>query len=153
MERYVRKYGDAVFINELLKNSEQHISTMQQFNASVYESLTKVVDSAEGYLKGEGRRLAEVVERLSTRVPEMEELGLREIRERLETLLRESEIVIEKLRARLEDVKEGRAAHLTLDELFDSVKELNDLWDTAMRLVNFYKRLYSDLSPLFLITA
>ncbi|AAL64886.1 hypothetical protein [Pyrobaculum aerophilum] len=153
MERYVRKYGDAVFINELLKNSEQHISTMQQFNASVYETLTKVVDSAEGYLKGEGRRLAEVVERLSTRVPEMEELGLREIRERLETLLRESEIVIEKLRARLEDVKEGRAAHLTLDELFDSVKELNDLWDTAMRLVNFYKRLYSDLSPLFLITA
>ena len=152
MERYVRKYGDAVFINELLKNSEQHISTMQQFNASVYETLTKVVDSAEGYLKGEGRRLAEVVERLSTRVPEMEELGLREIRERLETLLRESEIVIEKLRARLEDVKEGRAAHLTLDELFDSVKELNDLWDTAMRLVNFYKRLYSDLSPLFLIT-
>jgi len=153
VERYVRKYGDAVFINELLKNSEQHISTMQQFNASVYETLTKVVDSAEGYLKGEGRRLAEVVERLSTRVPEMEELGLREIRERLETLLRESEIVIEKLRARLEDVKEGRAAHLTLDELFDSVKELNDLWDTAMRLVNFYKRLYSDLSPLFLITA
>ncbi|MEM0484941.1 MAG: hypothetical protein QW434_09640 [Pyrobaculum sp.] len=152
MERYVRKYGDAVFINELLKNSEQHISTMQQFNASVYETLTKVVDSAEGYLKGEDRRLAEVVERLSTRVPEMEELGLREIRERLETLLRESEIVIEKLRARLEDVKEGRAAHLTLDELFDSVKELNDLWDTAMRLVNFYKRLYSDLSPLFLIT-
>jgi len=152
VERYVRKYGDAVFINELLKNSEQHISTMQQFNASVYETLTKVVDSAEGYLKGEGRRLAEVVERLSTRVPEMEELGLREIRERLETLLRESEIVIEKLRARLEDVKEGRAAHLTLDELFDSVKELNDLWDTAMRLVNFYKRLYSDLSPLFLIT-
>lgn len=118
----MRKYGDAVFINELLKNSEQHISTMQQFNASVYETLTKVVDSAEGYLKGEGRRLAEVVERLSTRVPEMEELGLREIRERLETLLRESEIVIEKLRARLEDVKEGRAAHLTLDELCKRIK-------------------------------
>ncbi|WP_258870398.1 hypothetical protein [Pyrobaculum aerophilum] len=92
MKRYVRKYRDAIFINELLKNSEQHISAMQQFNASVYETLTKVVDSAEGYLKGEGRRSAEVVEKLSTRVPEMEELGLREIRERLEALLRESEM-------------------------------------------------------------
>jgi hypothetical protein len=111
------------------------------------------VESAENYIKNEGERLLNVVERLGGRVPEMEHLGLDEIRERLSTILRESEIVIEKLRARLLDVKEGRDIYLTLDEVFDAVRELNNLWDTAAKLVRFYRQLYSDLSPLFLITA
>jgi hypothetical protein len=83
----------------------------------------------------------------------MEQLGLNEIRKRLLTILRESEIIVEKLRARLLDVKEGRDTYLTLDEVFDAIRELNNLWDAAAKLIKFYKQLYSDLSPLFLITA
>ncbi|MCU7787133.1 hypothetical protein ODS41_04235 [Pyrobaculum sp. 3827-6] len=153
MERYIRKYGDAVFIEELVKLSELHTSSRQEFNTTVYEALSKIVESAENYIKNEGERLLNVVERLGGRVPEMEHLGLNEIRERLLTILRESEIIIEKLRARLLDIKEGRDTYLTLDEVFDAVRELNNLWDTAAKLVKFYRQLYSDLSPLFLITA
>jgi hypothetical protein len=83
----------------------------------------------------------------------MEQLGLNEIRKRLLTILRESVIIVEKLRARLLDVKEGRDTYLTLDEVFDAIREPNNLWDAAAKLIKFYKQLYSDLSPLFLITA
>ncbi len=45
--------------------------------------------------------------------------------ERLAAVVRESEVAIEKLRARLDEMREGKATHLTLDEVFDLVKELN----------------------------
>jgi hypothetical protein len=51
------------------------------------------------------------------------------VEERLAAVVRESEVVIEKLRARLDEMREGKATHLTLDEVFDLVKELNELWD------------------------
>jgi hypothetical protein len=60
-------------------------------------------------------------------------------------------VVIEKLRARLDEMREGKAAHLTLDEVFDLVKELNEPWDVTSRFARFYSSLYSDLSPLFLM--
>lgn len=71
--------------------------------------------------------------------------------ERLAAVVRESEVVIEKLRARLDEMREGEATHLTLDEVFDLVKELNELWDITSRFAGFYSSLYSDLSPLFLM--
>ena len=48
-------------------------------------------------------------------------------------------------------MREGKATHLTLDEVFDLVKELNELWDITSRFAGFYSSLYSDLSPLFLM--
>ncbi len=50
MERYIRKYGDAVFIEELVKLSELHTSSRQEL--------------AENYIKNEGERLLNVVDRL-----------------------------------------------------------------------------------------
>jgi hypothetical protein len=47
------------------------------------------------------------------------------VEERLAAVVKESEIVIEKLRARLDEMREDKATHLTLDEVFDLVKELN----------------------------
>ncbi len=91
------------------------------------------------------------LERLGTKVPEFRELGLGEVEEQLVAAVRKSEVVIEKLRARLDEMREGKATHLTLDEVFDLVKELNELWDITSRFVRFYSSLYSDLSLLFLM--
>jgi len=84
-------------------------------------------------------------------MPEFRELGLGEVEEQLVAAVRKSEVVIEKLRARLDEMREGKATHLTLDEVFDLVKELNELWDITSRFVRFYSSLYSDLSLLFLM--
>ncbi len=67
------------------------------------------------------------LEKLVAKVSEFKELGLGDVEERLAAVVKESEIVIEKLRARLDEMREDKATYLTLDEVFDLVKELNDL--------------------------
>ncbi len=71
--------------------------------------------------------------------------------ERPAAVARESEVVIGKFRASLDEMREGKATHLTLDEVFDLVKELNELWDVTSRFARFYSSLYSDHSPLFVM--
>jgi phosphopentomutase len=110
------------------------------------------VEAVERYIKNESTRLVTVLEKLEAKVPEFKELGLGDVEERLAAVVKESEIVIEKLRARLDEMREDKATHLTLDEVFDLVKELNDLWNITSRFVKFYSSLYSDLSPLLLMT-
>ncbi len=151
MERYLRKYGDAAFIAELTKTVNAHGEARALFNAEVADSLAQIVEVAEKYIKNESARLMATLERLGAKVPEFRELGLGDVEERLVAAVRESEVVIEKLRARLDEMREGKATHLTLDEVFDLVKELNELWDITSRFVKFYSSLYSDLSPLFLM--
>jgi phosphopentomutase len=86
------------------------------------------VEAVERYIKNESTRLVTVLEKLEAKVPEFKELGLGSVEERLAAVVKESEIDIEKLRARLDEMREDKATHLTLDEVFDLVKELNDLW-------------------------
>jgi hypothetical protein len=71
---------------------------------------------------------------VEAKVPEFRELGQGDVEERLAAVVRESEVVIEKLRARLDEMREGKATHLTLDEVIDLVKELNELWDVTYRV-------------------
>jgi hypothetical protein len=86
------------------------------------------VEAVERYIKNEFTRFVTVLEKLEAKVPEFKELGLGSVEERLAAVVKESEIDIEKLRARLDEMREDKATHLTLDEVFDLVKELNDLW-------------------------
>jgi phosphopentomutase len=151
VEKYVRKYGDAALIAELTKMVNTHGEARAFFSAEVADSLAQIVEAAERYIKNESARLAATLERLEAKVPEFRELGLGDVEERLAAVVRESEVVIEKLRARLDEMREGKATHLTLDEVFDLVKELNELWDITSRFARFYSSLYSDLSPLFLM--
>lgn len=152
VERYIRKYGDVEFIRGLSKRLDLHVEARDAFNRQTYEQLSKLIDLVEAYIKEQAEKLAELVELLAARMPEVEELGLKEIRERLLSVVRESDIVIERLRARLEEIKEGKITHMTLDEAFDLVKELNEIWATAGKVVRFYMKLHTDLSPLFIIT-
>jgi phosphopentomutase len=109
------------------------------------------VEAVERYIKDESTRLVTVLEKLGAKVPEFKELGLGDVEERLAAVVKESEIVIE-IRARLDEMREDKATHLTLDEVFDLVRELNDLWSITRRFVKFYSSLYSDFSPLLLMT-
>jgi len=152
VERYIRKYGDAAFVADLTKTIHAHDEAKSLFNAEVVDSLRQIVEAVERYIKNESTRLMTVLEKLEAKVPEFKELGLGDVEERLATVVKESEIVIEKLRARLDEMREDKATYLTLDEVFDLVKELNELWDITSRFVKFYSSLYSDLSPLLLMT-
>jgi phosphopentomutase len=151
VERYIRKYGDAAFVADLTKTVHAHDEAKSLFNAEVADSLRQIVEAVERYIKNESTRLMTVLEKLVAKVPEFKELGLGDVEERLAAVVKESEIVIEKLRARLDEMREDKATYLTLDEVFDLVKELNDLWDITSRFVKFYSSLYSDLSPLLLM--
>jgi hypothetical protein len=83
------------------------------------------VEAVERYIKNESTRLMTVLEKLEVKVSEFKELGLGDVEERLAAVVKESEIVTEKLRARLDEMREDKATHLTLDEVFDiSVKNL-----------------------------
>jgi hypothetical protein len=152
VERYIRKYGDAAFVADLTKTIHAHDEAKSLFNAEVADSLRQIVEAVERYIKNESTRLMTVLEKLVAKVPEFKELGLGDVEEKLAAVVKESEIVIEKLRARLDEMREDNAVYLTLDEVFDLVKELNDLWDITSRFVKFYSSLYSDLSPLLLMT-
>jgi len=152
VERYIRKYGDAAFVADLTKTVHAHDEAKSLFNAEVADSLRQIVEAVERYIKNESTRLMTVLEKLVAKVPEFKELGLGDVEERLAAVAKESEIVVEKLRARLDEMREDKATYLTLDEVFDLVKELNDLWDITSRFVKFYSSLYSDLSPLLLMT-
>lgn len=149
----MRKYGDAALIDELIKTTNAHGESRRRFNTEVVESLGRIIDLAESYIKNETDRLILVLEKLGGRVPEFKQLGLGDVEERLATIVKEADVVIEKLRAKLDDIREGGAPYLTIDELFDLVKELNELWDITSRFVKFYNQIYSDLAPLFLITS
>ena len=92
------------------------------------------------------------LEKLEAKVPEFKELGLGDVKEKLVAVVKESEIAIEKLRARFDEMREDKAAYFALDEVFDLVKELNDLWDITSGFVKFYSSLYSDLSSLLLMS-
>jgi len=151
VERYIRKYGDVAFVADLTKTVHAHDEAKSLFNAEVADSLRQIVEAVERYIKNESTRLMTVLEKLEAKVPEFKELGLGDVEERLAAVVKESEIVIEKLRARLDEMREDKATYLTLDEVFDLVKELNDLWDITSRFVKFYSSLYSDLSPLLLM--
>jgi len=151
VERYIRKYGDAAFVADLTKTVHAHDKAKSLFDAEVADSLRQIVEAVERYIKNEFTRLMTVPEKLVAKVPEFKELGLGDVEERLAAVVKESEIVVEKLRARLDEMREDKATHLTLDEVFDLVKELNDLWDITSRFVKFYSSLYSDLSPLLLM--
>lgn len=152
MERYIHKYGDAAFVADLTKTVHAYDEARSLFNAEVADYLRQIVEAVEKYIKNESTRLMTVLEKLEAKVPEFKELGLGDVEERLAAVVKESEIVIEKLRARLDEMREDKATYLTLDEVFDLVKELNDLWDITSRFVKFYSSLYSDLSPLLLMT-
>ncbi len=79
------------------------------------------MEAVERYIKNESTRLATVLEKLEAKAPEFKELGLGDVEERLAAVVKESEIVIEKLRARLDEMREDKATHLALDEVFDLV--------------------------------
>lgn len=153
MERYVRKYGDAAFALEAEKTVDIHNSQKSTYNAKVTELLSSVYELTDAYVRSEVARLAVLLERLSSKVPEFRELGLADIEEKLAELVRDSEVVLERLRAKIDEMKNGEVPYLTLDEAFDLVKQLEDLWAATERFVKFYSRLYSDLSPLFLVTS
>jgi hypothetical protein len=53
-----------------------------------------------------------VLEKLEAKVPEFKEPGLGDVEERLAAVVKESEI--EKLRARLDEMREDKATHLSL---------------------------------------
>jgi hypothetical protein len=72
------------------------------FNAEVVDSLRQIVEAVERYIKNESTRLVTVLEKLGAKVPEF--------------------IVIKKLRARLDEMREDKATHLTLDKVFDSLQ-------------------------------
>jgi len=129
----------------LTKTVNTHGEARALFSAEVADSHAQIVEAAERYIKNESARLAATLERLEAKVPEFRELGLGDVEERLAAVVRESEVVIEN------EMREGKATRLTLDEVFDLVKELNELWDITSRFVRFYSSLYSDLSPLFLM--
>lgn len=129
MEKYVRKYGDAALIAELTKTVNTHGEARALFSAEVADSLAQIVEAAERYIKNESARLAATLERLEAKVPEFRELGLGDVEERLAAVVRESEVVIEKLRARLDEMREGKAHPPHPRRSVDLVKELNELWD------------------------
>jgi len=97
VEKYVRKYGDAALIAELTKTVNTHSEASALFSAEVADSLAQIVEAAERYIKNESARLAATLERLEAKVPEFRELGLGDVEERLAAVVRESEVVIEKL--------------------------------------------------------
>ena len=68
------------------------------------------MEAVERYIKNESTRLMTVLEKLEAKVPEFKELGLGDVEERLATVVKESEIVVEKLRARLDEMK-GDKSH------------------------------------------
>jgi len=132
VERDIRKYGDAAFVADLTKTIHAHKETKSLFNAEVVDSLRQIVEAVEKYIKNESTRLMTALEKLEAKVLEFKELGLGDMEERLAAVVKESEIVIEKLRARLDEMREDKAVYLTLDEVFDLAKELNDLWNIIM---------------------
>jgi len=97
VEKYVRKYGDATLIAELTKTVNTHGEARALFSAEVADSHAQIVEAAERYIKNESARLAATLERLEAKVPEFRELGLGDVEERLAAVVRESEVVIEKL--------------------------------------------------------
>jgi hypothetical protein len=136
----------------LTKTVYEHEEAKSLFNEEVAVSLRQSVEAVERYIKNESTRLMTVLEKLEAKVPEFKELGLGDVEERLAAVVKDSEIVIEKLSARLDEMREDKAVYLTLDEVFDLVKELNDLWNITSRFVKFYFSLYSDLLSLLLMT-
>jgi phosphopentomutase len=130
-------YINTAFVVDLTKTVYAHNQAKSLFNPEVADSLRQIVEAVERYIKNESTRLMTVLEKLEAKVPEFKELGLGDVEERLAAVVKESETVIEKLRARLDEMREDKATYLTLDEVFDLVKELNDLWDITRDLSNF----------------
>ena len=67
------------------------------------------MEAVERYIKNESTRLMTVPEKLVAKVPEFKELGLGDVEERLAAVVKESEIVVEKLRARLDEMREDKS--------------------------------------------
>ncbi len=91
MERYLRKYGDAVFVADLTKTVYAHDEAKSLFDAEVADSLRQIVEAVERYIKNESTRLMTVPEKLVAKVPEFKELGLGDVEERLAAVVKESE--------------------------------------------------------------
>jgi len=54
VEKYVRKYGDATLIAELIKTVNTHGEARALFSAEVADSLAQIVKAAERYVKRVG---------------------------------------------------------------------------------------------------
>jgi hypothetical protein len=93
----------------LRKTVNAHGEARALFNAEMAHSLAQIVEPVEKYIKNESARLTAPLERLGAKVPEFRELGLVDVEERLVATVWEAEVVIEKLRARLDEMREGKA--------------------------------------------
>lgn len=152
MERYLRKYGDSALVAELEKIASAHASSSGEFRKQLADLLSAILDATEQYIKSESARLVETVDKLVGRVPEFKALGLGDVVEKAFSLSKEAEVALERLRAKVEEVKRGEVVYTTLDELFDIVKELEELWNTVGRFIEFYVSIYKDLSPLLILS-
>ncbi|MEM4898729.1 MAG: hypothetical protein QXR18_11095 [Pyrobaculum sp.] len=69
-------------------------------------------DLTESYIRNESARLLQLLNKLMSKVPEFKDLGLLEVEEK--EVIRNSEIVLEKLRAKINEMRNGGAPYLTL---------------------------------------
>jgi len=114
VERYIRKYGDAVFAAEVEKIIEMHNSKKSIYNTQIVDLLNAMYDLTESYIRNESARLLQLLNKLMSKVPEFKDLGLLEVEEKLTEVIKDSEIVLEKLRAKINDMRNGEALYLTL---------------------------------------
>lgn len=75
MERYLRKYGDAALIENLKTIAQRHDASRENFSHEISTLMVKIIDATETYIKEEINALLNVVNILTSRVPEFK--GLR----------------------------------------------------------------------------
>ncbi|MEM1787384.1 MAG: hypothetical protein QW085_02180 [Pyrobaculum sp.] len=112
MERYIYKYSDVVFAAEVEKIIEMHNSKKSIYNTQTVDLLNAMYDLTESYIRNESARLLQLFDKLMSKVPEFKDLGLLEVEEK--EVIKNSEIVLEKLRAKINDMRNGEALYLTL---------------------------------------
>ncbi|MEM1932081.1 MAG: hypothetical protein QW049_01600 [Pyrobaculum sp.] len=94
MERYIRKYGDAVFAAEVEKIIEMHNSKKSIYNTQIVDLLNAMYDLTELYIRNESARLLQLLDKLMSKVPEFKDLRLLEVEEK--EVIKDSEIVLKK---------------------------------------------------------
>ncbi|MEZ0318810.1 MAG: hypothetical protein ABWK05_02290 [Pyrobaculum sp.] len=152
MERYLRKYGDSALVAELEKIDSAYAFSSGEYHRQLADLLSAILDITEQYVKRESASLVETVEKLVGRVPEFKALGLGDVVEKAFSLSKEAEVVLERLRAKVEEVRKGEVVYTTLDELFDIVRELEKLWNIVDKFIKFYISIYKDLSPMLILS-
>ncbi|MEM4437018.1 MAG: hypothetical protein QW680_00010 [Pyrobaculum sp.] len=91
---------------------EMHNSKKSIYNTQTVDLLNAMYDLTESYIRNESARLLQLFDKLMSKVPEFKDLGLLEVEEK--EVIKNSEIVLEKLRAKINDMRNGEALYLTL---------------------------------------